>query len=127
MSDADLKQKEITCIICPNGCHVTVTQKPDGTLDIEGATCKRGVEYATDEFLSPTRMLITTMRIEDGELPVIPVRSAKPIPKGKIFDAMDKVNETQCKAPVKMGDVVIPNLLDTGIDVVVSRDMETKH
>lgn len=124
---ADPETKEITCIICPNGCNITVTREADGSLSLEGAQCKRGEKYATAEFVNPTRMLITTMRVEGGELPVIPVRSREAIPKGKMFAAMDAVNATHATAPVTMGDVLIPDLLGTGIDVIASRDMKARN
>jgi hypothetical protein len=63
------------------------------------------------------------MRIENGTSPVIPVRTTQAIPKGKLVDAIKAVNETFCTAPIKMGDVVIKNVCQTGIDVVASRDM----
>ncbi|MHA1731749.1 MAG: DUF1667 domain-containing protein [Promethearchaeota archaeon] len=126
MSEVDTKVKEVTCIVCPNGCRITVRETGDGSLEVEGAGCKRGVEYAQNEYRSPKRMLITTVRVDGGVLPVVPVRSREPIPKERVFDAMEVVNETRVVAPIKMGDVVIPDILGTGIDVVASRDMEAR-
>ncbi|OLS15176.1 MAG: transcriptional regulator [Promethearchaeota archaeon CR_4] len=121
-----VKSAEIRCIICPNGCLVTVKERPDGTYDTEGAGCKRGIEYTEQEYREPKRMLITTMRIEGGMLPVLPVRSTKELPKQRIFDAVKYVSAISIKAPVKMGTVLVPNLLKLGVDVIASRDMEKK-
>ncbi len=121
----ETKIAKITCITCPNGCLITVTEHPDGKCETEGAGCKRGEEYAVQEYREPKRMLITTMRIEGGILPVLPVRSNKALPKGRIFDAVKQVNATSVRAPVKMGTVIIPNLLGLGVDVIASRDMVT--
>ncbi len=120
------KSAEITCIICPNGCHIMVTEQPDCKCTTEGEGCKRGQEYAVQEYREPKRMLITTMRIEGGILPVLPVRSTKELPKGRIFDAVKHVSTIAVKAPVKMGTVIVPNLLGLGVDVIASRDMEAK-
>lgn len=120
------KPAEITCIICPNGCHITVKELPDGKCETEGAGCKRGMEYAQQEYREPKRMLITTMRVEGGQLPVIPVRSNKTLPKDRIFDAVKHVTAIAVKAPVKMGAILVPNLLNLGVDVIASRDMESK-
>jgi CxxC motif-containing protein len=127
MSESKTRSKEITCIVCPNGCRISVAQGPSGELAFDGSTCDKGEEYATDEFLAPKRMLITTMRIQNGSLPVIPVRSRQPIPKERIFDAMDLVNRTTAAAPVSMGDVLVPDIFDTGIDIVASRDVATRE
>jgi len=118
--------KEITCIICPNGCHIQVSETEDGELDIQGATCKRGIEYAGQEFREPKRMLLTTVRIENGILPVLPVRSNVPIPKEKIFEAVQYVSGVAAQAPIKMGDVIVADLFGLGVDVIASRDMEAK-
>jgi CxxC motif-containing protein len=118
--------KEITCIICPNGCHIMVTETEDGELDIQDATCKRGIEYSGQEFREPKRMLLTTVRIENGILPVLPVRSNVPIPKEKIFEAVQFVSGVATQAPVKMGDVIVADLFGLGVDVIASRDMEAK-
>lgn len=119
--------KEITCIICPNGCRSTVTEADGGDLDIVGATCKRGFKYAGQEYRAPKRMLITTMRIEGGILPVLPVRSNRDIPKERIFDAVQYISSIATKAPVKMGDVLVENLIGLGVDLIASRDIEAKR
>ena len=93
-------------------------------VKIEGFTCPQGKEYGLNEYKNPLRTIITTMRIEGSLLPLVPVRSVKPIPKTKLSDAMKIINNAVCKAPVKMGDVLIKNILDTGIDVVACRDMK---
>ena len=114
----------ITCIICPNGCQITVVEHPDGLLEILGSTCKRGMEYAGQEYRQPKRMLITTMRVDGGQLPVIPVRSNKELPKERIFEAVEHVSHIALRAPIKMGTVVVPNLLNLGVDVIASRDIK---
>jgi len=114
----------ITCIICPSGCQLTVMERPDGTLEVVGATCKRGMEYAAQEYREPKRMLITTMRVDGGALPVVPVRSNRELPKERIFDAVEHVSHIALRAPIKMGTVVVPNLLNLGVDVIASRDIK---
>lgn len=115
------------CIICPNSCRLEVEVGANGEIIVKGNQCKRGEEYGTNEFLSPKRTLITTMRIENGVLPVLPVRSNKELPKNKIFDAVEIVNKTVARAPIKMGDVIIRNLFGLDVDVIASRDMELKN
>ena len=117
------KVAHITCIICPNGCQITVSERPGSPPQIEGSTCKRGMEYAGQEYRDPKRMLITTMRVDGGTLPVVPVRSNKELPKERIFDAVEHVSHIALRAPIKMGTVVVPNLLNLGVDVIASRDI----
>ena len=120
------KQK-ITCVICPNSCRLDVSMEENGEIKVEGFTCPRGEVYGKNEFTNPVRMLITTMKVNNGILPVIPVRSNKEVPKAQVFDAVRIVSETSVDAPVKMGQIIIKNLLGIeGINVIASRDMEKK-
>jgi len=115
--------KDIRCIICPTGCLVHV-ENINGELIIEGHSCKRGEEYAREEFVSPKRILTTTMQIENGFLPLVPVRSDNPILKDKLEDALKQIARTKTKAPIKMGDVLIENILGLGINIIASRDLQ---
>ncbi len=115
--------KDIRCIICPTGCLIHV-ENINGELIIEGHSCKRGEEYAREEFVSPKRILTTTMQVENGFLPLVPVRSDNPILKDKLEDALKQIARTKTKAPIKMGDVVIENILGLGINIIASRDLQ---
>jgi CxxC motif-containing protein len=118
---------EIICIVCPNSCKLHVYEDEKGEIQVEGYGCTRGIQYGKDEYLAPKRVLITTVKINDGVLPVIPVRSKEGIPKQKIFEAIELVNKVSITAPVKMGDVVVSDLLGLGIDVITSRSMESSQ
>ena len=115
-------RKDIRCIICPTGCLVHV-ENINGELIIEGHSCKRGEEYARDEFVAPKRILTTTMRVEDGFLPLIPVRSDKAMPKEKLQDTLQEIALIKIKAPIKMGDVLIENVLGLDVNIIASRDL----
>ncbi len=114
--------KEIRCIICPTGCLVHV-ENVNGELIIEGHSCKRGEEYAREEFVAPKRILTTTMQVESGFLPLVPVRSEKPIPKERLKDTLKEIAKVKVKAPIKMGDILIENVLDLGVNIIASRDL----
>jgi len=114
--------KEIRCIICPTGCLIHV-ENVDGELIIEGHSCKRGEEYAREEFVAPKRILTTTMRVENGFLPLIPVRSDKPIPKDKLEKTLKEIAKTKTKAPINMGDILIENVLGLNINIIASRNL----
>ena len=118
-------ERQITCIVCPNSCRLSVwVDEKTNDIKVTGYTCPRGKEYGINEYTHPVRMLITTMRIENGPLPVIPVRTKIAIPKPKLFEAIAAVNAVSVKAPIKMGQVIIPNVCGTGVDVIASRDMK---
>lgn len=122
-------KKEIICIICPEGCHIGLAAgSPDSgghinPADIYGNKCKRGRTYALNELTDPVRVLTTTVRVEGGDMPLAPVKSEKPLPKGLLLDCMDIINGFTAKAPVKRGDVLIKDILGTGVDIVATGDV----
>jgi CxxC motif-containing protein len=111
---------ELTCIICPNGCRLKV----DDNLNVSGNRCPRGAIYGKQEVTNPTRTVTSTVRCDSSFLKVCPVKTKDPIPKGKIFEAMKEINACFVKVPCHIGDVVKSNIAGTGVDLVVSRDIE---
>lgn len=118
--------KDMVCIVCPIGCRLTV--EADATKEsgfsVTGNRCNRGEAYGVEEMTNPTRMVPTTVIIEEGIFKRLPVKTEKPIPKGLIFKAMKEIDKVVVKAPVKCGDVIVENILDTGVNVVASRSMK---
>lgn len=116
--------KELTCVSCPIGCQLKVElSDKNEVLSVTGNTCKRGEKYAHDECTNPVRMLTTTIKVNGGSLPVIPVKTSVPIPKGKMFECMQVINNEVVDAPIKMGEVLISNICDTGADIVATNQM----
>lgn len=113
----------IRCIVCPTGCEIEVIKEPDGEITFEGYTCKRGIEYAKQEFYAPKRVLTTTVRVKNGLLPLIPVRVDKAILKEKLDNALREIAITEVEAPIKMGDILIENVAGENVNIIASRDM----
>ncbi|MCL2507957.1 MAG: DUF1667 domain-containing protein [Oscillospiraceae bacterium] len=112
---------EITCIVCPMGCRLTVDEQND--FAVTGNTCKLGENYGKNELKNPTRVLTTTVKIGGAIHGRCPVKTGGAIPKGKLFDAMKEIKKVRLESPVACGQVVLTNLLGTGIDVVATRAM----
>ncbi len=107
-----MTKREMVCVSCPMGCAITVELDDNNeVISVTGNTCPRGDRYARQECTHPERMLTSTVKVEGGRLPVVPVKSASPIPKEMLFDAMKEVNKVTLKAPVHLGDVAVKNIL----------------
>lgn len=122
-----MKVHEFTCITCPIGCRLEVTEveKPEGiSYEVTGNTCKRGEKYAIDELTNPVRMVTTTVKIEGSHLRRIPVKTLEPIPKQEIMTCMAELNDIVLEAPVKCGEVIIENVCGSEIPIVTTRSME---
>ena len=118
-----MKTKELICVSCPIGCAVTVTLDDNNeVVSVTGNTCKRGDSYARQECTHPERMLTSTVKVTGSRLPVVPVKSAKPVPKELLLDCMQEINRVTVQAPVHIGDVVLGNILNTGVDIVATNN-----
>ncbi|WP_105617595.1 DUF1667 domain-containing protein [Vallitalea okinawensis] len=118
--------REMVCIVCPVGCHMKVTSNEGQVTKVEGNSCKRGIGYAEAECTHPTRTLTTTMRIKNGEVPMISVKTDEPVPKSLLMACMEAINKAKIQAPIHVGDKIIENILDTGSNIVATRNCERK-
>lgn len=114
---------KMICVSCPKGCTLTVTTEGNTVVKVTDASCKRGEDYAHQEITDPHRMVASTVKVANGTHPLVPVYTAAPVPKPLIFDVLAKIRETELQAPVKTGQIIIENVLDTGINIIASRDM----
>ena len=114
-----MKTRELTCIVCPRGCNLKVELSDEGgVLSVIGNGCKRGVTYAENECTHPMRTVTTTIRCADGR--IVPVKTANVVPKEKVFDVMKEINSVRPTGEIKIGDVIIENVSETGVSVVAA-------
>ena len=116
--------KTILCIVCPNGCRLSAEKNTDAEgYAISGNKCKRGIDFAIAEITNPMRTLTTTVRTSFPGFPVLPVRTAGEIPKGKIREAMNCINAITVSRPLSIGEIVAENILGLGVDIIVTSDI----
>lgn len=117
-------EKELICICCPRGCHLKVNIEEN---KVTGNSCKRGESYGLNEVTNPVRVVTTTVKINNGEIDVLPVKTKGEIPKSLIFKCMDVLKNIEVNAPIKIGDIIVENILDTGIDIVSCRNLKKRN
>ena len=110
---------EMICIACPMGCHLTVTEAPDGWT-VTGNRCPRGMTYGIQEMTDPRRVVTSTIRVRNGSKRMVSVKVSAPIPKGEIFHLMAELRGLQATAPIRIGDVLVPDILGLGVDLVAT-------
>lgn len=121
---------QFNCTTCPSECLLTVEVKrgADGAAvevrSVTGNSCPRGDKFAHQELTCPMRVLTTTVAVSGGDEALLPVRTVEAIPLELHAKAMDLIRGLVVKAPIRMGDVVLPNLLDTGTDLIASMDID---
>lgn len=115
---------EVICIQCPVACRIALLMSDSGGIEkITGFQCKEGKEYAPQECQSPRRVLTTTIKTESSSRPVLPVRSKGTVPKGTLRDGIQFLASMKVKPPLKMGDVIISNIMGTGADIICTDDL----
>lgn len=114
----------MNCIMCPLGCEMTVTLEDGAIISVTGNTCPRGPKYAHDEITAPKRMLTSTVRVEGGLLPLIPVVSKDTLPKERVLECAALLRDVVLQAPIIEGQLVVENILGLGVNIVASRGMD---
>lgn len=112
-------KRDLICIVCPRGCALSCELSDGGeVLSVSGNLCPRGKSYAINECTNPQRVVTSTVRVAGGG--VVSCKTAGTVPKGLMFEVMKLINEATAPERVKIGDVIIENVLGLGIDVVAT-------
>jgi len=120
-------KRTFTCIVCPNGCEIEAEYEGTQVLSVTGNLCPKGKAYVTQELIDPRRTIASSVRVLGGTMPLASVRLNRPVPKDRIFDVMAEIRRKTMKAPVRIGDVVIENVLGLGSDVVITKNVEKER
>lgn len=115
-----------TCICCPFGCLLNIT-KTGNEYVVTGNRCPRGRKHAIEEMSCPQRIVTSTVKINNGRYAVIPVKTEKPVPKEKIFTIMHILASVKTKPPINLGDIIIKNVANTGINIVATNADQGKE
>ena len=130
MSNTVIEMLQFNCTTCPSECLLTVEIERDVNGNVAevrrvtGNSCPRGDKFAHQELTCPMRVLTTTVAVSGGDEVLLPVRTAEAIPLGLHAQAMALIRGLAVNVPIHMGDVILPNLLDTNINLVASMDIE---
>lgn len=116
--------REFVCIVCPNGCSLTATLNGEEIIDIQGGLCARGKAYVEGELTNPKRTVSSSVRVVNGELPLVSVRLDDAIPKKDIFRFMEEIKRIRVEAPVAIGQVIIRDLWGSGVNVIATKDIQ---
>lgn len=112
--------KEFVCIICPKGCRLKI----DDDLKVTGNLCPRGIAYARAEVTNPVRTITSTVRVKNRQGKLLSIKTSTPAPKEKMFAIIEELNRLQVLAPIKIGDVVLRNILGLNVDIIATKNID---
>jgi CxxC motif-containing protein len=116
------EESVIICILCPKGCRAVLGGSGEEIANAE-KLCKRGIRYVQEERREPKRLLTTTVKTGGSREKLFPVRTSGPVPKAILAECMQAIAALAVKPPVRCGEVIVPNLLDSGQDLIASDDL----
>ena len=116
-------QREMTCIVCPMGCLMTVRSEGDNII-VTGNTCIRGKIYGEQELLRPMRTVTASVSVVGGNMPLLSVKTKEAVPKDSIDAILSAIYATKAVAPVEIGTVIVSNVANTGVDVTATRHID---
>ncbi len=121
-----MDKKELVCIVCPKGCRLTVIEDKgsESGYRVEGNTCPRGEKYGIKEFVNPTRIVTSTVKLKNKYHKRLPVRTNGGIPKERIFDCMSIIKSIEIEHKVEVGQIIVKNILGVGVDLIATRSIE---
>ncbi|WP_010239340.1 DUF1667 domain-containing protein [Clostridium arbusti] len=114
----------LVCTVCPTSCKISIEEHNEGEYEVSGNKCAKGKSYALQEIKNPVRIFTTTVSIKGGSIKRLPVRSKEPVSKNIIEKLMKPVKAVDVYAPVKKGDIIVKNILGSGVDIVASRAVQ---
>jgi CxxC motif-containing protein len=118
-----MEKRELICIGCPMGCMLTVHMDENNVIKVDGNLCKQGDLYARREVTNPTRIITTTVKVTNKKHEMLSVKTEKDIPKEKITQCLQSLKNVSVKAPIRIGDVIIENIADTGVSIVATKNV----
>jgi CxxC motif-containing protein len=117
-------EEKITCIGCPLGCETTLKIDDHGeVVKITGTKCKEGRQYVLEEYRCPVRVLTATVLTQNSDRPLFPVRTNRPLLKTQLKEAAKALKGVKVKPPIRVGQIILSNLISTGVDVIATDDL----
>ncbi|WP_286209731.1 DUF1667 domain-containing protein [Dubosiella newyorkensis] len=115
--------KQLTCINCPLGCSLEVVIQQGKVCSVKGNTCPRGKAYAYSEIEHPARIVTTSLPVVDGDWHMVSCKTKAPIPKEKIGEIMELLQDVRVHAPIHIGEILIENIANSNVDLVATREV----
>jgi len=119
-------KREFICIICPKGCRISAEYEGTNIKNISGDKCLKGKDYVKNEITNPLRIFTGSVLVENGDFPLVSVKTTAPIPKKYLKKIGEITRRIKVEAPIEIGQMVASNLLDNNIDLVATRKIEKK-
>lgn len=110
--------REVTCVVCPRGCRLTVSHT-ETEWTVSGNGCKNGISYGIQECREPMRTVTSVLRVSNRYDTMVSVKTSAPIRKQDMQDLMALLKSREVSAPIQIGAILIPGVF--GVDIVATK------
>ncbi|KEI00801.1 DUF1667 domain-containing protein [Clostridium botulinum] len=69
------------------------------------------------------KIFTSIVRIKGSKHNVVPVKSSGPIEKDLLIECSKALSRIHIGAPIKAGDIICRNILNTGVDIICTRSI----
>lgn len=114
--------KEVICDRCKERCILAI-DKYDNNIEVCGNKCDEGVNYDNMQ-VSDKNVFTTLVRIKGAKYNVVPVKSSKPLDKKLWIECSKALGRLYVGAPIKAGDIICKNILNTGANIICTKNMD---
>ncbi|MDR2447193.1 MAG: DUF1667 domain-containing protein [Treponema sp.] len=118
-------KKDIVCFMCPNSCVLSISGDETNPR-IENNRCSRGIDFALKELGDPERTLTSTMRTLNGVLPLVSVRSDKPVKKAELQEIITQLDALTINAPIARGQVLMASVGINKVNIIATRSVAAR-
>ena len=115
---------QFICKNCEKQCVLDIDEY-EGSIEVTGNQCSDGINYAMKEKDNTKGILTTLVRIKGGRISVLPVKSSMPIERKIWLECSKALSRIYVGIPVKIGDVICKNILNTGVDIVSTKNVNS--
>ena len=116
----------MVCLVCPKSCCLSIIHNLEN-ISIENNDCNKGLEFAKKELRDPERLLTSTIRVDLGELPLVSVRSDKPVKKTEVKALIKYLDSIVLYAPVISGQILVSGLGKNKVNIIATRTIEKQE
>lgn len=120
-------KREFICIICPNGCRISAEYEGTNIKNITGEECPKGKDYVENEITNPLRVFTGSVLVENGDFPLVSVKTPSPIPKKYLKKIGEITRRIEVEAPIEIGQIIVSNLLGEDIDLIATRKIKKEN
>lgn len=117
------EQRELICIGCPIGCMLEVSLEKEKVMDVKGYSCKKGKIYGEKECTHPTRIFTSSVKVKNGQINVVSVKTEFDIPKDRVMKCIEELRELVVDAPIYTGDVILRNVAGTKVNIIATKEV----